>query len=167
VIGCGAIGAEVARLADALGAFIIAHDPMRPDVNVGQGRLRWAEIPELLADSDIVTLHCPPPADGRALIGARELASMRRGAILVNTARAQLIDEAAVIASLDAGHLASYATDVFEDEPPRALALAGHAKVIATSHIGGFTTESVDRATELAVANLMDALGAARPSSLP
>jgi D-3-phosphoglycerate dehydrogenase len=164
VIGCGAIGAEVARLADALGCLVIAHDPMRPNINVGKGRLGWAQLPELLANSDIVTLHCPPARDGRALIGAGELAAMRPGAILINTARAQLIDEGAVIASLDAGHLGSYATDVFVDEPPRALSLAAHPKVIATSHIGGFTAQSVDRATEIAVANLMDALNSARPA---
>jgi D-3-phosphoglycerate dehydrogenase / 2-oxoglutarate reductase len=75
-----------------------------------------------------------------------------------------LIDEEAVIASLHAGHLGSYATDAFVDEPPRALSLAAHPKVIATSHIGGFTAQSVDRATEIAVANLMDALNSARPT---
>lgn len=160
VIGCGAIGAEVARLAAALGASILAFDPTRPNVNVDERSLRWVEIPEILAQADIVTLHCPAPADGRPLIGSEELATMKRGAILINTARAPLIDEGAVVSALDAGQLACYATDVFDDEPPASLALAGHGKVIATSHIGGFTQESVDRATEVAVANLMDALNA-------
>lgn len=158
VIGCGAIGAEVARLAAALGARILAFDPMRPNVNVDERSLRWGEVAEILAEADIVTLHCPAPADGRPLIGAAELATMPSGSILINTARAVLVDEAAILAALDAGGLGCYATDVFDDEPPTSLALAGHPKVIATSHVGGFTQESVNRATEVAVANLMDAL---------
>ncbi len=158
VVGCGAIGAEVARLAAALGATILAYDPMRPNVNVDARSLQWVEVPEILAQADIITLHCPAPADGKPLIGAGELATMASGAILINTARAPLIDETALLAALEAGQLACYATDVFDDEPPASLALAGHPKVIATSHIGGFTQESVNRATEVAVANLMDAL---------
>jgi D-3-phosphoglycerate dehydrogenase len=78
--------------------------------------------------------------------------------ILVNTARAALVDELALVDALDAGIVSTYATDVFAHEPPRTLALAGHRDVIATSHIGGFTEESVDRATEIAVANLVETL---------
>lgn len=158
VVGCGAIGAEVARLAAALGADILAYDPQRPAVNVEASSLRWVEISDMLAAADVVTLHCPAPADGRPLLGAAEFAAMRRGAVLINTARSSLVDEAALLQALEDGRLGCYATDVFEEEPPSSLALAGHARVIATSHIGGFTQESVDRATEVAIANLMDAL---------
>jgi len=112
----------------------------------------------LFAEAEILTLHCPPRKDGQPLIGRAELASLRKGAILVNTARAALVDEPALVEALDAGIVAAYAADVFEEEPPRSLALAGHRNVIATSHIGGFTEESVDRATEIAVANLLEAL---------
>ena len=158
VVGCGAIGREVARLFAALGASIVAFDPLRPAVDVPADRFAWADLPTLFAEADIVTLHCPPPAGGRPLVGAAELARFRRGAILINTARAQLVDEAALLEALDAGAIGAYAADVFAEEPPRSLALAGHRNVIATSHIGGFTDESVDRATEAAVANLLDAL---------
>ena len=158
VVGCGAIGAEVARLAAALGANILAYDPQRPAVNVEASSLRWVEISDMLAAADVVTLHCPAPADGRPLLGAAEFAAMRRGAVLINTARSSLVDEAALLQALEDGRLGCYATDVFEEEPPSSLALAGHARVIATSHIGGFTQESVDRATQVAIANLMDAL---------
>ena len=158
VVGCGAIGAEVARLAAALGADILAYDPQRPAVNVEASSLRWVEISDMLAAADVVTLHCPAPADGRPLLGAAEFAAMRRGAVLINTARSSLVDAAALLQALEDGRLGCYATDVFEEEPPSSLALAGHARVIATSHIGGFTQESVDRATEVAIANLMDAL---------
>ncbi len=163
VIGCGAIGREVVRLAAALGAFVLAYDPARPEGVAGE-RVRWAEVGDILAGADIVSLHCPPPRDGRPLIGAAELAAMPPGGIVINTARAALVDEDAVIASLNAGRLSVYAADVFAEEPPTSLVLAGHGGVIATSHIGAFTEESVDRATEIAIANLVEALQGSAPA---
>jgi D-3-phosphoglycerate dehydrogenase / 2-oxoglutarate reductase len=159
VVGCGAIGGEVARLAVALGASVIAFDPARPSLPIPPERLRFADLPELLREAEILTLHCPAPKNGRPLIEAPALTALPRGAILVNTARAALVDEDALIAALDEGQISAYAADVFAEEPPRSLALAGHPRVIATSHIGGFTEESVDRATEVAVANLLESLG--------
>jgi D-3-phosphoglycerate dehydrogenase len=158
VVGCGAIGGEAARLAAALGASVIAFDPLRPRLDIPEGRLAYVELPDLFADAEIVSLNCPPPPDGRPLVDAAMLGRMRPDAILVNTARASLIDEAAVIMALDQDRLAAYAADVFAEEPPQNLALAGHPRVIATSHIGGFTDESVDRATILAIERLMKAL---------
>jgi D-3-phosphoglycerate dehydrogenase / 2-oxoglutarate reductase len=158
VVGCGAVGRDVARLVAALGASVLAFDPLRPALDVAAERLRWADLPTLFAEADIVTLHCPPLGHGGPLIGAAELAFFKPGAILINTARAGLVDETAVMAALDDGRLATYATDVFAQEPPRSLLLAGHPGVIATSHIGGFTEESVERATRIAVANLLQAL---------
>ncbi len=158
VIGCGAIGREVARMAAALGAHVLAYDPARPEISLPTGSFGYATIPDLLAASDVVTLHCPPARDGRPLIDATALVSMRPQAVLLNTARAALVDERAVLDALDDGRLAAYAIDVFDAEPPTDLVLAGHQRVIATSHIGGFTEESVDRATRIAVANLVSAL---------
>ncbi len=158
VIGCGAIGAEVARLAAALGAHIVAYDPRRPNIDIPSSQFEWAAIPELLARSFVVTLHCPAPEDGKPLMDAERLALMPRGSFLINTARGSLIDEEAVIAALDSGRLATYATDAFVEEPPTSLALFGRPDVIATTHIGGFTDESIDRATEIAVANLLESL---------
>lgn len=161
VIGCGAIGREVARMAVALGASVVAFDPARPNLDLPSSAFRFADIPEILAQADVVTLHCPPPRDGRPLLGPDEIAAMRRDAVLINTARAQLVDEAALRAALDDGRLFAYATDVFLDEPPKDLTLASHERVIATSHVGGFTAESVDRATSIAAANLLKHLTAA------
>jgi D-3-phosphoglycerate dehydrogenase len=159
VVGCGAIGGEVARLAVALGASVVAFDPARPSLPIPPERLRFADLPDLLREAEILTLHCPPPKNGKPLIDAPALAALPRGAILVNTARATLVDEGALIAALDEGQISAYAADVFAEEPPRSLALAGHDRVIATSHVGGFTEESVDRATVVAVANLLESLG--------
>jgi D-3-phosphoglycerate dehydrogenase / 2-oxoglutarate reductase len=155
IVGCGAVGRQVAQLAAALGADIVAYDPLRPPLDVPTAPLR-----SVLTESDIITLHCPASEDGRPLIDRAVLDAIRPGAALVNTARASLIDEAAVIDALDSGRLSAYVTDVFNEEPPRSLSLARHPRVIATSHIGGFTEESIARATEIAVRNLIESLKA-------
>ncbi|KQT43193.1 oxidoreductase [Aureimonas sp. Leaf454] len=158
VVGCGAIGGEVARLFSALGASIIAHDPFPRRLEVAEDRLRWSDLATLLREADLVTFHCPSLPGGQPILDRLALASLKPGAVVVNTARAGLVDEAALIEALDEGRLLAYATDVFPEEPPRSLALPGHSRVIATSHIGGFTGESVDRVTEIAVENLVRAL---------
>ncbi len=158
LIGCGAVGREVARMFIGLGAKVVAFDPACPDLDLLSSSFLYAELPEVLRSADIVSLHCPLLKSGRALLGKNELATLKPGAVLVNTARARLIDEEALLEVLDAGRLSCYATDVFEPEPPVSLRLASHRRVIATSHIGGFTEESVDRATKIAVDNLLLAL---------
>jgi D-3-phosphoglycerate dehydrogenase len=160
IVGCGAIGGEVARLCHALGAQPLVYDA----VSSAATRLPFAravDLATLIAESDLITLHCPAPANGPALLGAQAFSAMRPGAVLVNTARAALVDEAALRHALDAGQVATYAVDAFDEEPPRDLALVGDPRVIATSHIGGYTQESVDRATTIAVANLLDTLESA------
>ncbi len=157
IIGFGAIGRRVGELALAFGATVIAYDPMRGDAVPG-ARFRWATVSELLTESDIVTLHCPPLPGGVPLIDGAALSHMRDGAILVNAARGLLIDEPAVCDALETGRLGGYAADAFAHEPPQSRALVGHPRVIATSHIGAFTDESVARATVGAVENLLAAL---------
>jgi D-3-phosphoglycerate dehydrogenase len=158
IIGCGAIGREVARMIIALGAKVVAYDPVRPNLDLPGDAFAYAEIDDIVASADILTLHCPLPKDGSVLFDRNRLFAAMEGQILVNTARARLIDEDALIEALNAGRIGCYATDVFEPEPPVSLALAGHPRVIATSHIGGFTTESVDRATRIAADNLLHVL---------
>ncbi|WP_182086503.1 NAD(P)-dependent oxidoreductase [Aureimonas sp. ME7] len=158
IVGCGAVGGEVARLFSALGADILAFDPARPELHVEPGRLRWVDLASLFAECDLVSFHCPAMPGNRPLLDRAALATLREGAVVVNTARASLVDEEAMLEALDAGRLFAYATDVFPEEPPRSRALPGHSRVIATSHVGGFTAESVDRVTELAVRNLLSVL---------
>lgn len=160
VVGCGAIGREVARIAIALGANVIAFDPARPNLDLPSASFAYAEVDEILAQADILSLHCPLPRDGRALLTAERLAICRHGQVIINTARSKLIDEAALLDALEDGRVGAYATDVFDEEPPTSLTLAVHPRVIATSHIGGFTTESVERATRIAADNLLSALRA-------
>ncbi|MCB1497366.1 MAG: phosphoglycerate dehydrogenase [Bauldia sp.] len=157
VVGCGAVGRQVAQIASAMGSQIIGYDPYPRDFATS-GPFSWASLDELFSQSDVVSLHCPPLADGTFLIDEARVESMRPGSVIVNTARAALVDEQALRAALDGGRLHGYGTDVFAVEPPESGSLAFHPKVVATSHIGGFTEESVSRATEAAIRNLLDAL---------
>lgn len=155
IVGLGAIGRKVAGVMTALGARVLGTDPFRPDLGALAGQVAYADLPEVIEHAEILSLHCPMPADGRPVLDATALGTMRRGAIIVNTARAGLIDDAALAAALDEGRISAYATDVFATEPPAPGGLAAHPRVIATSHIGGLTDASVRRATEIAVANLL------------
>ncbi len=141
LVGCGAIGQAVARLAAAFGMSIAAHDPALPD---GAGIEAVAGLHALLARSDVLSLHLPLLPATRRLIGAAELAALPRGAIVLNTARGGLIDEAALLAALEAGHLAGAGLDVFEDEPPPGdHPLRRHSRVICTPHVAGVTDGSL------------------------
>lgn len=158
VVGCGAIGGRVARIFAAMGADVTGFDPAQPDLGIAPGSFRFAPLEEVFARAELLSLHCPPPRDGSTLVDAARLAAMPRGAVIVNTARGSLIDEAAVLTALESGQLAGYAADVFHSEPPGDIPLLRHPHTVFTSHIGGFTDESVDRATEIAVRNLLAAL---------
>ncbi|GAB3045502.1 NAD(P)-dependent oxidoreductase [Sediminivirga luteola] len=152
VIGMGAIGARVARIAAAFGAAVVAHDP----VLTSHQDAELLPLEELAARADVITLHCPPRE--RPLIDAAFLARCRPGLILINTAREGLVDAAALLAALDGGQVAAYAVDAFDVEPPPASALLRHPRVLPTPHLGGYTSESVSRATSAAVGNLLAAL---------
>jgi D-3-phosphoglycerate dehydrogenase len=158
VVGLGAIGGRVARLFRALGADVVATDPV---VDPATAPARLVDLDTLLAGSDVVTLHAPPAADG-PLLDAERLSRVRRGAVLVNTARSSLVDDAAVLAALEDGRLAAYAVDAFDTEPPPLTPLLRHERVVATPHVGGFTGASVRRATALAVENLLAVLAEVR-----
>jgi D-3-phosphoglycerate dehydrogenase len=158
VVGTGRIGRLVTRFALALDMTVIAHDAYPDAALEGTSGFRYASLAELLASSDIVTLHCPPLPGGLPLIGREELGSMKKGSCLVNTARAGLVDSDTVLAALNEGRLAGYAVDAYDREPPDPHPLYAHDRVIATPHIGAFTAESVARATRAAVDNLLAAL---------
>ena len=158
VVGLGAIGTQFSRFCLALGAEVRGFDPFAPPDRITDPGFLRTDLETALSGAHLVSLHAPMPADGAPLIGADLLAGLAPGAVLVNTARAGLLETPALIAALDSGQVGTYATDVFETEPPEPSQLLAHPRVILTSHIGGFTTESVERATVAAVANLMTAL---------
>lgn len=151
LIGCGRIGRLVAKMAAGLDLRVVAYD-VAPATDMAM-----APLEELFSMADVISLHCP--ADEKPVVDAAALAQMKRGALLINTARAGLLDEAAVLAALESGQLGGLASDVLEGEPPANRRLAEHPRVIVTPHAGGFTRESVDRAISVAVDNLLETLG--------
>lgn len=153
LIGCGDIGQKVAVMASALGMKVKAYR-RTPDKSFAPANFSWSPEEEVLSTSDIVSLHCP--AGEKPLIDAAAVASMKKGAYLINTARAAVIDEKAVYDGLESGQLSGYAMDVFPQEPPQDYTLVKHESVIATPHIGGFTKESVDRATTGAIEQILE-----------
>lgn len=158
VVGLGAIGTAYARMCLDLGAEVAGFDPYAAeDVVTGKGFTRTG-LDAALSGADVVSLHAPMPADGQPLLTAVRIAGLAQGAVVVNTARAGLVDPAAVQSALESGRIACYATDVFETEPPAPSPLLAHPGVVMTSHIGGFTDASVERCTIRAVENLLLAL---------
>jgi D-3-phosphoglycerate dehydrogenase / 2-oxoglutarate reductase len=159
IIGCGKIGRIVARFALAFDMNVLAYD-LYPDASFSPSpNFAWASLEEALVKADAITLHCSPAADGKPLLGEAAISSLKKGVVVVNTAREGLIEKGAMLSALNSGRVRSYAVDAFDEEPPRDRSLPGNKKVIATPHLGGFTAESVDRATAAAVDNLLRALG--------
>jgi D-3-phosphoglycerate dehydrogenase len=168
VIGMGNIGTRVAR--KWRGAFetpLLAYDPFAP-------RDAWADIPHervgdlstLLKRADVVTLHLPLTAQTRHLIGAAELAVMKRQAILVNVARGGIVDEDALYEALRAGQLFGAGLDVFEIEPPTlANRLISLPNVVATPHAAGSTEETQARSSRLVAEQLLDVMAGKEPLS--
>jgi D-3-phosphoglycerate dehydrogenase / 2-oxoglutarate reductase len=143
VVGLGKIGSEVARRALAFGMRVLAHDPYVTEERARRLGIDLGTWQEVLTESDVLTLHVPLGPDTRALIGAAELESMKRGAVLINCARGGLVDEAALRNALDEGILGGAALDVFSEEPPRPdNPLLAHPRVIVTPHLGGSTVEA-------------------------
>ena len=133
IIGLGNVGSRVARLALAFGMEPQAYDPY-----VGEARV--STLDELVTSSDIVTLHVPLTHETRKMIGAREIASMRRGSFLINAARGEVLDQQAALDALGSGHLGGLALDVFDPEPP-AGGFPDDPRLILTPHIGGCSHE--------------------------
>ncbi len=141
LLGCGAIGRAVANLAQAFGMRVFAFDPAGADI---PGVTRMPDPAALWPIADVLSLHLPFSPATRHIVDAAALAALPTGAIVLNTARGGLIDEAALRAALDRGHVAGAGLDVFETEPPAADdALRGHNRVIATPHVAGVTDGSL------------------------
>lgn len=152
LVGFGAIGRLTARLAQGLGMHVIAHDPMlAADAPVWhETGVNCSSLEALLGAADAVSLHVPLTADTRGLMDARRLALMKPNAVLINTARGGIVDQAALAEALRTGRLGGAALDVFDQEPLGAgSALAGIPNLVLTPHIGGLTRESNERVSSL------------------
>lgn len=161
VVGFGGIGRRVAKLAQGLGMKVLATDPaVAADAPVWrESGVAYRGLDDLLVESDAVTLHVPLVRETRHLLSAGRLARMKRGAVLINTARGGVIDEAALAEALASGHLAGAALDVFESEPlPAGSPLAGAPHLVLTPHVAGVTRESNVRVSTLIAEKVAQAL---------
>jgi phosphoglycerate dehydrogenase-like enzyme len=156
VIGLGAIGCRVAEMSAALGMEVIAHNRTTRNRTEGRAPVRQLPLAELLAESDIVTLHVALTLETRGLIGRAELATMQPGSLLVNAARGALVDVDALLSALDSGRLAGYAADGVDPEPP-ALGdrLIHHPRTIITPHSAALTTSTYRRTCLRTVRNVL------------
>ena len=142
LIGGGNIGSIVADRAKGLKMRVIAYDPYLSPERATDLGVEKVELNDLLARADFITLHTPLTNETRNIISADAINRMKKGARLINCARGGLVDEKALKAALDSGHLAGAALDVFEEEPAKANILFGNEKVVATPHLGASTTEA-------------------------
>jgi D-3-phosphoglycerate dehydrogenase len=142
LVGAGNIGSIVADRAKGLKMRVIAYDPYLSGERAADLGIEKVELNDLLARSDFITLHVPMTAETRNIISADAINKMKKGARLINCARGGLVDEKALKAALDSGHLAGAALDVFEEEPAKSNILFGNEKVVATPHLGAATTEA-------------------------
>jgi len=145
IVGYGRIGSQLSVLAEALGMRVVYHD-VNKVLPLGNAQ-EMASLDRLLAESDVVSLHVPATASTARLIGAREIARMRPGAMLINNARGSVVDVDALAAAIREGRLAGASVDVFPEEPRESDAgidppLRGLDNVILTPHIGGSTMEA-------------------------
>lgn len=160
LVGYGAIGQTVARRAAGFGLEVI-HYRRTPSRDAG-----YTPLEQLLARSDIVSLHVPLNEDSRALIDEQRLRRMKPGACLVNVSRGQVVDEPALISALESGRLAGAALDVFADEPRVPLALRRLPNTLLTPHIGGGTVESRRHSSLTCARAVARVLSGQRPDNL-
>jgi D-3-phosphoglycerate dehydrogenase / 2-oxoglutarate reductase len=142
IIGCGNIGAIVASRGIGLKMRVIAFDPFLSQERAAEIGVEKVELDDLLARADIITLHTPMTAQTKNILSAQNIAKTKKGVRIINCARGGLVDEAALRAALDSGHVAGAAFDVFVEEPATTNPLFGHPNVVATPHLGASTSEA-------------------------
>lgn len=165
IVGGGRIGSAVARRARGFDMSILYNSRRACDQIDALGGRR-VELEALLAASDFVSLHVPLTAETRHMIGAAQLARMKPTAILVNTSRGPVVDEAALVETLRAGRIGGAGLDVYEREPQPAAGLVELANVVVLPHIGSGTRETRTRMSTMAARSILDVLAGHRPAHL-
>jgi D-3-phosphoglycerate dehydrogenase / 2-oxoglutarate reductase len=165
LVGLGAIGMRVAELLRAFGSRVLAHDPYADRAAAERLGVRLVELPELLRESDVVSLHARLTAETKQLIDESALAAMRPGAVLVNTARGELVDTRALDAALASGHLRAAVLDVFDPEPPAPDdPLPRRPEVFATPHLAGASTQVAEESAARIAAEVAAVLAGGAPT---
>ncbi|HYB61946.1 MAG TPA: phosphoglycerate dehydrogenase [Methylomirabilota bacterium] len=158
LIGMGRVGSEVARRARSLEMKVLACDPYLTESAASEAGVSLVPLDELFAQSDYITLHTALVPETQRIINAQSLAKMKKGAQLVNTARGELVDEAALADALRSGQLGGAALDVFAVEPPKDSPLLAMPNVVATPHVGGSTVEAQEEVGTLIAQQVRDYL---------
>jgi len=160
LVGLGATGGAVGRLARSIGMKVLGHDPyLSEEAEPIPGSQRVDDLLELAARSDIVSLHVPLIPESAGLIGRDFFEHMRSGSYLINVARGGVVDEQALADALDAGRLAGAALDVRPQEPPKPSRLDNHDRVILTPHVAGLTHEALEAVVTMLADDLSEVLG--------
>jgi glyoxylate reductase len=168
IIGMGRIGQALARRAKAFGLQVHYHNrkPIAPAIEQELEATYWDSLDQMLARVDIVSVNCPHTPATYHLLSERRLKLLKRDAIIVNTARGEIIDEAALVKMLEAGDLAGAGLDVFEHEPaipPRMLKLAKHNRILVLPHMGSATVEARVEMGEKVIINIRTFMDGHRP----
>jgi D-3-phosphoglycerate dehydrogenase len=163
LFGSGRIGTEVARRAQAFGMRVIAYDPYLPPTAAKQAAIRLVDKEVVFRDSDVLSIHAALTPETRGAIGAMELRKMRPSAILVNCARGEIVDEAALAEALRARTISGAAIDVFTKEPPTGSPLLDAPNIVFTPHLGASTMEGQARAGAIVADQVLKVLAGKRP----
>lgn len=166
IIGLGRIGKMVAKKAQAFGLKVIAADNYRDEAFAATNGIAYVELDELLANADFISLHCPLTASTTGIIGERELALVKPGLFLINCARGALVQEAALYSALVSGRVAGAGIDVFAQEPPHNNQLLTLPNVVATPHIGAYTTATINAMDLTVVQACVDVLMGTTPGNI-
>ena len=162
IIGCGRIGCLTAQMAKAFGMQVLGYSRRRAD----PAYVIPASMDEILEKADIVSLHCPLTEETRGLIGAKEFAKMKKGAILINTARGPVVDEEALLAAMESGQLSGAGLDVYPDEPHIHPALLSHDRIVCVPHIGTNTEQTRFLMAHTCARQVLCALSGNRPENI-
>jgi glyoxylate reductase len=165
VVGMGRIGQAVARRARGFGMSIVYHNRSRHAEAERELEARYAGLDELLRESDFVSVHTPLTDETRHLVGAKELERMKPTAVLVNTARGPVVDEAALVEALSEERIFAAGLDVYEEEPKVHPKLLELENVVLAPHIGSASAETRDRMAALAAENLVAVLNGEDPKT--
>jgi len=166
IVGLGGIGSMVARRATGYKMNIIYNKRTRDTESEQKLGLKFCNLDELLAISDIVTLHVPLTDETRHMINKETLLKMKKGSFLINTARGPIVDEHDLVESLRSGHLSGAALDVYDNEPNIDPELIGMPNVITTPHIASATYEAREAMAKLAVSGIIDTLTSKEPINI-
>lgn len=165
ILGLGSIGKAVARIAQGFGMSVIAYDPFFDEAFAAEHGVIRAELDEVLAQADFVTLHLFLDESTRNLIDAARLSTMKRDSILINTARGGIVDEAALVEAVRGGVIGGAALDVFAEEPLSADNPLLHTPgILATTHVAGATREARGESGRMAAENVIAVLAGGQPA---